>query len=139
MFKATKEIATYLEAKGIKYTVEENDKISYVEVKYSCDNAPSITVTFFSGDDDNDVSARVVRLVRGVPENKTAAVLKVINELHRRFRYAKFVLDKDNDVNMEYDLPLRTADVGAAAKEICSRLVDIGDKAYPDLMKAIWS
>lgn len=139
MFKATKEIAAYLEAKGIKYTVEETDKVSYVDVKYSCDNAPSITVTFFSSDDDNDVAVRAVRLVKGVPANKTAAVLKVINDLHARFRYAKFVLDKDNDVNMEYDIPLRTTNVGAVAKEICSRMVDIGDDAYPELMKAIWS
>lgn len=138
MFKATKEIAAYLEEKGIKYDVNGNEKLSFVKVRYKCDNLAGIEVVFLSSDDDNDVSVRVMRLVK-VPENKRTAVLKVINDLHCRFRYVNFVLDKDGDVRMDYDMPLRTSNVGAVAKEICSRMVNIGDKVYPELMKAIWS
>lgn len=138
MFKATQVIADYLDAEGIKYSVNESERVSSVGVRFQCDNLPSIGVIFFSNSDDNDVSARVFSLVH-VPEDKVSSMPATLNELNKSFRFAKFVLDEDNDVNLEFDIPLKTPNVGEVAYEILQYMVQIGDHAYPLLMKALQS
>ena len=71
---------------------------------------------------------------------KLDVLLKAINAVNRRFRFAKFVLDTDdNSVQAELDAVFRSHDVGEICLELMARCVDICDKAYPDLMKALWA
>lgn len=138
IYKATKLIQAELEESNIKCTIEETPSSSYVRVGYNCDNVSSIVVRFISSDDDNDVAARIWTLAKATPA-KRAAVLEAINELNAKYRYVFFYLDDDNEVNVGYDFPLRTTNVGAIAREILNRMVNIADEAYPILMKALWS
>ena len=90
-------------------------------------------------DSCQDVAIRVFDLVK-VPEAKLDVLLKAINAVNRRFRFAKFVLDTDdNSVQAELDAVFRSHDVGEICLELMARCVDICDKAYPDLMKALWA
>ena len=138
VYRATKAIAEAFEAKGIKHEIQELSKTSAVKASFNAKNAPSITVRFISSDDDSDVSVRIFSFVK-VPENKTDAMLVMLNDLNKRFRYVRFRLDSDNEVMVSYDMAVATADVGNIANEILLRIVKIADEAYPDLMKALWS
>ena len=63
-----------------------------------------------------------------------------VNAVNYRFRFAKFCIDtSDNTIQAELDTPFRAYDVGEICMELTARTVDICDKAYPDLMKAIWA
>lgn len=137
-YQATKKIARALEERDIRYKVEETEKSSYVEVSFKGDNIRGINIKLISSDDDNDVSVRSYAIV-SVPDEKKAAILAIVNEINLKYRYLKFVLDEDGDVNAEYDIPQKTVEIGDVGYELVSRFVNIIDKAYPMFMRALWS
>lgn len=139
IYKATKAIEAKLKEKDMKCTIKETDETSAVRAGVGADNF-SYELLFISSDDDSDVAVRAFDLLR-IPENKRESILPAINQLNRRFRFYKFSMDDDGDIRAEYDFPLRTPmdQVGEFAYELLVRSMDIFDKAYSDLMKAIWA
>ena len=139
VFRATKEVAAALDQKEIKYNILTLKESSAVQVKYSGDNFSTLEILFISSDDDSDVKVRVFGFVSGVPKDKRGAVLETINAMNDKFRYVKFTLDSDDDLNISYDVPVSEKEVGSIACEMVARFVNIADEAYPEFMKAIWS
>ena len=137
--EATKRIQARLKQDDLKCQVYEREETSWLEIQISTEQF-NLEIDFFSADEDPDVSVRVIGLVKGSAD-KREALLQTCNALNRRFRYAKFTLDDDNDVNMEYDFPLKTPMdvVDEVATECISRFLSISKKAYPELMKALWA
>ena len=138
VFKATREIAAKLDSEEIKYSILTGNDSSTVQVKYSGDNFSTLEILFISRDDDNDVSVRVIHICK-VPDNKLAPMILAVNECNNKFRYVKFVMDKDRDINLEYDMPLKNNDVGEIAVELLIRIMKIMDEAYPIFMKAMYA
>ena len=140
MFKATREIYQILKGSdaGLKVFTSENEKSSEVWLSFSVKNGSSYTVKYISRDDDNDVALRVFSLIH-VEESQKANLYPALNEVNNKYRYVKFVLDGDNDVNVEYDFPVRTKSFDGIAEEMLVRFVQIIDDAYPILMRAMWS
>ena len=138
MFKATKAIKAVFDQTRLKCIAEETSELSYVEAGIRGEEYPAMKVRFFSSDDDNDVSVRVMQICK-VPESKTAKMLMAVNACNNRFRYVKFVMDKDRDINLEYDIPMSTDKVGEVAREILVRIMKVMEEAYPILMKAMYS
>lgn len=139
MFQATTWIAAAFDAKGWKYETSENPgKSSRLVTRWNGENIQTVELAYISTDDDNDVAVRCFRIAQ-VPQNKMENVRKVLNELNNKYRYVKFVVDDEQDVNCEYDLPIATEAVGACCTEMCIRMVQIIDEAYPEIMKALWA
>lgn len=124
----------YLDNKGIKYTAQEDKRVT---VSYSADNT-SVRAVLVFGDDGKDVALRVFSLVK-VPEGKVGALQAVCSDLNRKWRWCKFYLDKDNEVTVAIDAVITPETTGPVAYELVIRTVGIVDKAYPDIMKALWS
>lgn len=143
IYKATKLIKEEMERQGLKYSIEEfeDGSGSTLLVRFTINNGPSLRVKFISLDDKNDVAIRLFRIVENVEESKINEMLKAVNECNCEYRYLKFILDEEHDVNIEYDLALRAEDtsIGAGACEILVRIVRIVDEVYPKFMKIIWS
>ena len=141
IYKATKLIKEEMDRQGLKYSIEEFEDGSTLWVRFTINNGPSLRVKFISLDDKNDVAIRLFRIVENVEESKVEEMLKAVNECNCEYRYLKFILDDECDVNIEYDLALRAEDtsIGAEACEILVRIVRIVDEVYPKFMKIIWS
>lgn len=138
IYKATKAIEADFRASGIKFRVEEGDNNSRVVAGFTPKNGTPVRAQFISNDDDNDVSVRLYTLIHATDDSRDA-ILKVVNECNRKYRYCKFVLDDDNDVNVEYDFLLRSENIGPMATEYFIRLMKIVENVYPLFMKALWS
>ena len=138
MHQATRAIIDAFNEKDIKYAVEENDKFSYVKAGFHSETGTPVTVMFISSDEDNDVAVFTDSLVK-LPEAKLPELFRVVNELNRDCRYLKFVVNKDNDLRVEFDLPIRTDNVGPVAVEIFIRVMKTVDEKLPIMMKAIWA
>ena len=141
MFDSTRQFIRAMDAKNIKHSdIEVTDfGMEKVTVIYTGNSIPSIRIFFVFNKDCEDVAIRVFDIVK-LPENKIDGFFKVVNEANRRFRFAKFVLDtNDNTVQAEMDAAFRTHAVGEICLELMNRCVDICDKAYPDFMKALWA
>lgn len=74
-----------------------------------------------------------------VNEQQRAKVALALNDLNCDYRYVKFCIDSDGDVNAEYDFTDRGTDPAASANEILVHFVRILDKAYPTIMRTLWS
>ena len=141
MLDSTRQFIQAMDAKNIKHSDIEvtQSGMEKVTVIYTGDSIPSIRMIFFFNKDCEDVAIRVFDIVK-LPENRVEGFFKVVNEANRRFRFAMFVLDtNDNPVQAEMDAAFRTHDVGEICLELMNRCVDICDKAYPDFMKALWA
>ena len=139
MFKMTTEIYNALKQVDIlKVFTEEHEESSEVWMQFGVKNGGSYRIRFISHDDDNDVSVRIFGLI-SVEEDQMEKLLPAINELNRKYRFVKFVLDDDGDVNLEYDYLSGCPDPAASATELVIRIAKMVDSAYPVLMRALWS
>ena len=90
---------------------------------------------------DSDCEGAAFRIfeVAKVPDGKIAGMLSALNTLNYQYRFAKFVLNpKDSTIQAEADTAFRAHDVDAVCMELLSRILDICDTAYPELMRALW-
>ena len=138
MFQATRAIIEAFDEKGIKYTTRDTEKFSFVKAGFKSETGTSVEVYFVSRDEDNDVSIFTDSLVK-LPEAKLPELYRVVNELNRDCRHLKFVVNKDNDLRVEFDLPIRTDNVGPVAVEMFIRVMKTVDEKLPIMMKAIWA
>ena len=135
--KATQEIYDALKAKELKAFIEENGEMSTAYAGFPLENGAPIQIRFISTDDDNDVAVRVTELMR-VKADRAKAMLPVLNRINKQYRYVKFTLDRDNDVGVQYDMPLTGDNLGECAIEMILRFVQIIREVYPELMHTLW-
>lgn len=138
IYNATREIEKEFQAADLNYTVEETEKLSFLQAGLVSKQGIPAPMRFLSADDDNDVAIRVCPVAR-VPEDKKPQMLELINDFHNRFRYIRFYLDSDNDLTASYDLPVKAESIGESAVEIFARFSQILDTVYPEIMRTIWS
>ena len=136
LHKATRLIDRYFENRGIRHQTHEFDSGTTAVLVELRGNLDGFIVQYLSRDDDNDVSVRVYRLLRSV-SNKASALV-ACNFLNNKYRFVKFVLDDDDDLNLELDFPISISDddVGKVAYEIQRRIENILGESKPVLDKA---
>lgn len=141
IYKATRLIAQEMDQMNIKYSIDESDEHSIINAGFGIENGPNVVVRFISTDDDNDVAIRLYNIVTNVSESKLDSMMKVVNECNHKYRYLKFLIDDERDVNLEYDILQHSSDdsVGPEAYEFFIRIMNIMDEIYPLFMKVIWS
>ena len=123
----------YMDSKGIKYR-EIDDRC--VRVAYNCENIKSVAVLVLFDKNGKNLVQFVCTEVANFKDKKYAPGLVLCNSLNTKYRWVKFYLDKDSDLLVEADAIVEMNTVGAECAEMVSRMVDIIDSAYPDIMRA---
>ena len=139
MSKVADLFKAYLESKDVKYTYFEatEERNEAVKVSFSGNNAESIASFFFFDKDGGSVNIKSFSIAK-VAEGKIPTMYALLNALNNEYRWAKFYLDKDNEVTCSSDAVLGAENAGAECFELLIRLTDIIDEVYPRIMKAIW-
>jgi len=139
IYQATEKIARAFEERELRHTVDEAGPLSFVSAHFGGEHG-SVQIRMISSDEDNDVKVLTANIAK-FPEDKLQRGYELVNEFNNRFRYAKFGIDSDGDLTAQYDIPVRISDdnLGEVAFEIAVRIAQIVDKAYPEIMKAIWA
>lgn len=93
------QFVNYMDQKDIKYNncvpFGDNGR-EVVEVSFSGKNMNSVRTVFYFDADAEAVAIRVYDIVK-VPEEKVDMIYPAINSLNKYFRFAKFVLDTDDN------------------------------------------
>lgn len=141
IYNSTKLIAQAMDNFNIKYSVEEYENSSLIVVGYRITCGNDVQVKFISQSEHNDVTICLFGLVNSVPEDKVEKTLKILNACNFKYRYLKFVLDNDRNINVVYDIPERTSDdcIREIASEIFARIVTIIGECYPMIMREMWN
>ena len=138
MYKAIREIRDTFVAKGLKHSVDEVGGAWVLRAGVSGDAASYSFLFIKQDDEDNDVSLRVFDVVK-FPEHKKDKGLEVLAKLGRQYRFIRFAMNDEGEVNAEYDFPMEFSPIGEGAFEMMVRFTDILDNCYPELMRAIWA
>ncbi len=141
MLESTREFIRKLEEAEVKYTVGEPTESGKdnVIISFGGDNMDTIRCALLFDTDNESAAVRVFNIVK-IPSEKIAKMFITVNALNIKYRFGKFCIDtNDNTVQMEMDVPFRAGSVGPVCLEMLMYSVSICDKAYPELMKAIWS
>lgn len=137
MYKSIEAIQAAFQKRNLKHSVEQNGDHWLLRAGVN-GKASSYAFLFIKTDDaDNDVAVRVFNVVR-FPENRRDKGYEVLNKIQQSYRYVRLNMDGDGDVSAEYDFPMNYKNIGEGAIEILVRFTEILDKAYPEMMKAIW-
>lgn len=129
------EYLRYMDNKGIKYTDKDDH---WVKVAYNCNNIKSVTINvFFDKDGDPLVAFDCWEIIK-FKDDKRAAGILLCNRLNEKYRWVKFYVDSDGDLRCQADAIVDHETVGSECKELVSRMVNIIDKSYPEIMKAVW-
>ncbi len=142
MFQTTKTIQKAFQDAGIQCAVAEGTAqekpVSEVRVVISGKQMPKATVQFVSNSDNGDFTACVLGYVK-VPEGKREQALVMANQCNLKYRYCKFAVAPNDNVNVTYDAPYRAGNPGEVAVELLGRFLRILDAVYPDFMETMWS
>ena len=122
----------FMDREGVRYN-DENDNIF---ITYDVENAGSVTV-MVSFDDSGHVNFLSLPVME-LTQSKFAAALVACNALNNQYRWVRFYL-KDNDICADADAVVDEDTCGRECMEYVLRMVDIIDKAYPQLMKVKWA
>ena len=95
-------------------------------------------VVFFFDADGHSMSVRVFNLVK-VPVDRQLPVIELLNSLNAQYRWIKFYVNPQNDVNIQADAIISSETSGPIAVELLFRIIKIIDDTYPRIMKAVWS
>lgn len=140
-FNATRLIAEAFENHGIPFEVKAPPGSEAIVTGFPVDGGSAVTMLFISRDNDNDVAVRVFRLITNTPKAKRPRVMEACNILSREVRHLKFYVDRNGNVNVEYDFPQHTPDegVGEMAVELFVRMMKALDSHFGIFMKAIYT
>lgn len=140
MYNPIKLMVEAFDAHGLKYRVDETDRLQVIHAGFGVRNGPTVDVQFISAGERNDVMVRIVNLVNNVPAEKRGKLLEVCNTLNNKYRFFKFNMNPDNNILVEYDLPVNTGNdcLGEAAFEIFVRIIQILNENYIVIAKALY-
>ena len=137
MYKAIAEVHKAFDKAGIKHKVDQIGDHWMINTGMTGKFSTYQFLFIKTDDTGNDIAMRIFKLVN-FPKHKAAAALTVLNSLQQEYRYLRFVLDDDGDVNVEYDFPAAYSPIGDGALEMVLRTTNILDECYPKLMRSIW-
>lgn len=127
-----------LDEKGYSHddiVVLESGKLD-VEARWNLEETRIAVRAIFDAD-GHTVAIRCFRFAHARSE-RIADILKTCNDLNNRFRWVKFTVDDENDINIEVDCIVNEDTAAEVVFELVMRLCNIANEVYPELMRVIY-
>ncbi len=134
---ATQNFINVLNAKEYRYDVTERDDDVVVTLGFDLDNT-KVRINVFVDDDNKHVALRCFGFVKATQDTFAKALL-ACNKCNTDYRWVKFVIDDDMDVNVNDDAIISADTAGEELFELVIRMTSIVDDCYPIFMKEIWA
>lgn len=136
-------IKTEFDKQELNYGEDGEDHILRMRQKLDNGSVVSIAIVVTENGDTNDfIKIKYFDLVRLGEKAEPTVFHEKLNEWNSEYRYVKFVVDDDQDVVVDIDLPL-DLHVGAFQVESFMSMVGVGlqviEEVYPELMKLRWT
>lgn len=135
---AIQEITRKFDELELHYRVTPGQKSDVVRLGLTTESGAKIDFAIFPNGGGSDISVRVYSLVK-VTEPKMGAMLRACNQLNSQFRFVKFTIDSDLDLNVEYDIAMHNGEIGETVLEMIIRFRQIINEGYPVLMRAMYA
>ena len=125
-----------MEAQDLK--VRTDEERNTIRAQHSFGNTEMTVIVHF---DDDDRSVGLVTYDYCVfPEDKLQKMYEICSKMNHQYRWVKFAVDEEtNSIDIFDDAVIQLDTVGEEVAELIGRMMSIGEKAYPNFMKAIWA
>lgn len=134
---AAKVTAAFFDSKGFNYDMSDDGMA--ITTGFALENCEGVKILIVFDDDDHSVAIRALNIVK-IPDAKKDDMYTLVNELNRKFRWIKFVIDdEDNTINAEDDAIIQLDSCGEEVFECSLHFAAIVDEAYPEIMKKIFA
>ena len=131
-------IAYYLEGKEFHFTKEEEHNVIKTGLG-GLDNMEGIKMLIVVDNDGHSIGVRAFDFCK-FPADKKEKMYQVCSQSNRKYRWASFCVDEDdNTVTVAIDAIVTAETCGQIAFELLGRMAAVADSAYPDFMKALWA
>ena len=140
-------IKAEFDKQGLNYgeDTSEDGEDHILRMRQKLDNGSVVSIAIVvteNGDTNDFIKIKYFDLVRLGEKAEPTVFHEKLNEWNSEYRYVKFVVDDDQDVVVDIDLPL-DLHVGAFQVESFMSMVGVGlqviEEVYPDPMKLRWS
>ncbi|MBR5617439.1 MAG: hypothetical protein IKW50_04580 [Oscillospiraceae bacterium] len=136
MNSAINEVHKAFDKAGLKHDVQQLGTKS-VLITGMTGKADSYKFFLIKDDDSgSDIALRIIKIIN-CPSYLHDQAREVLNSLQIKYRFLRFTIDKDGDINGEYDFPTTYDDIGSGAVEMCLRLTLILDDCLPELKRLV--
>ena len=135
-YELAKVVSAFFDTKDLKHELTGENESVIMTGFGGKENVGSVGLVLFF-DEERTVHFTTKDFVH-VPQNRMDAIYPLLNELNKRYRWAKFTVDDEGDIFAETNGVLDLDTCGDECIEIILRLVDIVDDAYPSIMKGIY-
>ncbi len=96
-----------------------------------------VTKCIFSGEDGNYLALFLV--YENIPDDKTADMLVLCNEINSQYKWVTFYLDKDNDLIINNNAILCPENAAEETFELLLRMIQITEELKPKIMRTIYA
>lgn len=131
-----------LDSMNIKFTLlNEEDNLLHIGVMSNTGVKTDIFVDFdeTKGGEELPSCKFIAPSLAVAPEEKTVNMLVALNELNRKFRFAKFSLSEENQVSVQIDIFFRGGDAVDECLFALQSIIRIVDESYPVIMRTIYA
>ena len=130
--------AAYFDSKDFKYDLT-GDNQDRIITGMGLENKDGIKFLIAFDDSETSVAIRAFDIAK-FPQDKMPEMFVLANMLNSKFRWIKFVVDpEDCTISAEDDAVIQLDSCGAEIFELCLRMANIVDDAYPIIMKACFA
>ena len=118
-----------------------NEEDHLLSASFNCNNT---TMRVYIDFDENQEGTSMpsvhlaIPSLAKIPDSAIDNVIFAVNECNKTFRWARFYVN-DNEVCADCDAVLDENGAGFQVVFLIDRLTSIADKAYPNIMKAIYA
>lgn len=124
--------SNFLNDKNLKHEIINENVIA---LAFKAQNDLSVKIFISATDDTLNLKAYGL----GNAKNKRTMIMEILNNLNYKLRWFKVYLDKDEDIIIETDFFIDDFNNNEQIQKYVNFAVVYAEKAYPILMKAIWS
>lgn len=130
MVKSTKGLLELLKRKKLKITLTENyaGRADAITLGINGKHLKPINIAVFLY--TNGFESSIQCLIVKIEENKTAECLTVLNELNRRYKWARFSLDPSLAVICEIDVTATSDTLPEITFQMLASMMRTADEAY---------
>lgn len=124
--------SNFLNDKNLKHEIINENVIA---LAFKAQNDLSVKIFISATDDTLNLKAYGL----GNAKNKRTMIMEILNNLNYKLRWFKVYLDKDEDIIIDTDFFIDDFNNNEQIHKYVNFAVLYAEKAYPILMKAIWS
>lgn len=133
MYNTTRNFINELDSRELTYKYDENEDNQIVAIGFD----KFTLLCIFSGENGNYFT--IFTDYVNCEKEKSLDVIIALNQLNSTYKWAKFYLDKDNDVIIDTDAIIDEETGGDECFELVARFVNIIKDANNDIMRAIYA